>query len=258
MNNTSSTSRARPQSPSSPSPSSSTASSRRTSFHSLHSTTTSASTVQDQPVLQPQPHMPVRLPSQPSSVQIYDALEKEQEAIVNRLQRELSLLREEQQHQHQSRARSPIQLVPGSPHHRRTDSSSSSLSRRASSRSAGYGLASAASAVSDSEDAAQTPNAGTSHMAHSASVSSSSSMQPPSAQPLSSSSRRSSRRSFGSTSGLSSAEDLYLTGLRKENESLKKRVADMMRALSDKDCEIDHLKKELEKFRIEDESAITD
>ncbi|KAK9376259.1 uncharacterized protein V1513DRAFT_457199 [Lipomyces chichibuensis] len=255
MNNTSSTSRAPPHSPPSPSPSSSTASSRRTSFHS---TTTSASTVQDQPVLQPQPNMPVRLPSQPSSVQIYDALEKEQEAIVNRLQRELSLLREEQQHQHQTRARSPIPPVPGSPQHRRTDSSSSSVSRRASSRSTGYGLASAASAVSDSEDAAQTPNAGTSHMAHSASVSSSSSMQPPSAQPLSSSSRRSSRRSFGSTSGLSSAEDLYLTGLRKENESLKKRVADMMRALSDKDCEIDHLKKELEKFRIENESAITD
>ncbi|KAK9245839.1 hypothetical protein V1506DRAFT_537244 [Lipomyces tetrasporus] len=257
MDSTSPTSRLWPHSPAPPSPSSSTASSRRTSFHSLHSTTTSASTVLDQPVIQPQPHMPVRLPSQPSSVQIYDALEKEQEAIVNRLQRELSLLREEQQHQHQTRARSPIP-PPGSPRHRRTDSSSSSLSRRASSRSAGHGLASAASAVSDTEDAAQTPNAGTSHTTHSASVSSSSSMQPPSAQPLSSSSRRSSRRSFGSTSGLSSAEDLFLSSLRKENESLKKRVADMMRALSDKDSEIDNLKKELEKARFGSESAITD
>ncbi|KAK9237853.1 hypothetical protein V1525DRAFT_402666 [Lipomyces kononenkoae] len=257
MSSRSSTSRAQPHSPKSQSPTSSTASSRRTSIHSLHSTTTSASTVQDQLGIQPQPHMPVRLPSQPSSVQIYDALEKEQEAIVNRLQRELSLLREEQQHQNQTRARSPIPPVPGSPHHRRTDSSSSSLSRRASSRSAGYGVW-GASAVSDSEDAAQTPNAGTPHMAHSGSVSSSSSMQPPSAQQLSSSSRRSSRRSFGSTSGMSSADDLYLSGLRKENESLKKRLADVMRALNDKDSEIEHLKKELDKIRVESESAITD
>ncbi|KAK9467837.1 hypothetical protein V1512DRAFT_120789 [Lipomyces arxii] len=231
------------------SPLSSAASSRRTSFHSLHSVTTNASTVID-PALgnppPPQPTMPARLPSQPSSAQIYDALEKEQEAIVNRLQRELSMLREEQQ-----RSRSP---VPSSPsHHRRTESSSSSsLSRRASSRSVIRGSI-PANAISDTEDATPT-YPGMIHR-HTSSVSS---IQPSIHQPLSSSPRRSSRRSFGSTSGLSSAEDLYLSSIRKENETLKKRLAEMARTLSDKDTEIDSLKKALEKVKIDNENAIAD
>ncbi|KAK9458259.1 hypothetical protein V1511DRAFT_485535 [Dipodascopsis uninucleata] len=212
--------------------------------------TASTATMLDQQQLIPiqtQGNLPTRLPSQPSSVQIYDALEKEQEAIVNRLQRELSLLREEQSggtgtlsasssHSHSQRARSPI--PPQSPiaRHRRADStSSSSLSRNPSVRSVGYNVVGqgssggivGTSAISDSEDAGSTTPGG----------------YGASGSLLTGSSRRSSRRSFGSTSGMSSAEDLYISSLRKENEALKKRLMDMTKLLNDKEAELDQLRK---------------
>ncbi|KAK9450589.1 uncharacterized protein V1518DRAFT_218366 [Limtongia smithiae] len=215
--------------------SSSAASSRRASIHS------NATSIFNDPgfalqgnLPQQHPAMPARLPSQPSAVQIYDALEKEQEAIVNRLQRELSLLREEQQ-QAQTQQQQAVQVA--SPRvkngHSRTDSSSSSRSRNASSRSVLTSVG--ASAVSDSEEsvAPPTPSSG----------------YPASFTPQvqrSSSTRRNSRPSFGSTSGMSSAEDLYISSLRKENDSLKKRISELMKTLGEKDADIATLQSTLE------------
>ncbi|KAK7202585.1 hypothetical protein BZA70DRAFT_285437 [Myxozyma melibiosi] len=209
--------RGRVRSPSPLSSASSAASSRRTSFQSA---VTSASTVFDPgPGALAPVQMPTRLPSQPSSVQIYDTLEKEQEAIVNRLQRELSLLREEQTQlaaSAQQRARSPI--AP-SPRHRRTDSSSSSLS-----------ITRAGAPVRSDSDQ------------------SSAQIQR----------RSSSRRSVESGSGLSSADDMYLASLRKENDALKRKLADMAKALGDKENELEALRATLDKIRIDSESAVAD
>ncbi|KAK9383295.1 uncharacterized protein V2V93DRAFT_364779 [Kockiozyma suomiensis] len=210
-----STVRGLPRSPSPLSSASSATSSRRTSFQSA---ATSASTVLE-PIPTATTQLPMRLPSQPSSVQIYDALEKEQEAIVNRLQRELSLLREEQTQtaaSAQQRARSPIAL---SPRHRRTDSSSSSLS-----------LPRATGPVRGDSDQ------------------SSAQIQR----------RSSSRRSIESSSGLSSADDLYLASLRKENDALKRRLTDMAKALGDKEAEIETLRAAINGIRLDSESAVTD
>ncbi|KAK9463659.1 uncharacterized protein V1516DRAFT_668380 [Lipomyces oligophaga] len=222
--------------------SSSTSLSRRaSSVHSTRSISTTASTVLEPqgpiPYLAAaQPTLPSRLPSQPTSVQIYDALEKEQEAIVNRLQRELSQLREE-------RARSPVPPAgrtseSSSPRmtHRRTNSSSSSLSRTTPTRS-GFLLSANASAVSDTEDAASSGPIYSNNNTM---------MQPPVSVQRASSSRRSSRPSFESTSGLSSAEDMAISNLRKENDALKKRLNDLLKQLSDKDSQIETLRKELD------------
>ncbi|VVT51185.1 uncharacterized protein SAPINGB_P003012 [Magnusiomyces paraingens] len=207
-------------------------------------------------------NQPTRFPTTPTPGEIYDTLEREQEAIVNKLQKEIAHLRNER-----SRSRS------------RSTSSSTSISRHPSTRSV-YSL-------SDTEDhhfsghkniasgaghaVPPVASAGTANIATPSSSSSSSSSSitigltpgssgtpvyqqlqqsaqqlQPSQQPAGSGSTaassittpRPARKSFGSVS----EDSPILLNLRKENDNLKKRLADLTLKLAEKDKEIERLK----------------
>uniref|UniRef100_A0A060T6T7 ARAD1C22968p n=1 Tax=Blastobotrys adeninivorans TaxID=409370 RepID=A0A060T6T7_BLAAD len=128
---------------------------------------------------------PPKLPTPMTTGDVYDAMEREQEAIVNRLQREIATLKTERD---QSRSRSRSQ-------------SGSSLSRNPSQKS-----------VSDIESTPNRAGGGSKR----GSIS---------------------RASFSSQSG-----DEY-SSLRRENESLKKKLADLSLRLAEKDAEIERLRK---------------
>lgn len=140
---------------------------------------------------------PIKTPSNPAEV--FDALERENENIVNKLQREISQLRHER-----SRSRS------------QSTSSSCSVSRNPSIKSVyspgdghghGHGHSSASSSVGPEDSG---PGA----------------------------LQRSSRGSF------SNSEDSSLVHLlRKENEMLKNKLADLSIKLTEKDSEIESLHK---------------
>ncbi|CAN6667057.1 hypothetical protein TRVA0_039S00254 [Trichomonascus vanleenenianus] len=131
---------------------------------------------------------PTKFPAPMNNAEIYDTMEKEQEAMVNKLQREISNLRSER-----SRSRS------------QSTSSSSSVSRHASIRSV-Y-------SISDAEELASRPGA-----------------------------YRSSRPSFGAVAGAPAVDDSsLLVSLRKENELLKKKLADLNVKVAEKDAEIKRL-----------------
>lgn len=139
--------------------------------------------------------IPTRFPTAPTSVEIYDSLEREQEAIVNKLQREISALKGDAS----IRSRS------------QSTSSSSSISRRPSTRSV-YS--------SDTEEV------------HSTGL-----LIPPS--PLVA--QRTSRSSF---SGPGANDESAVASLKRENESLKRRLAELSLKVSEKDKEIEFLKRE--------------
>lgn len=130
---------------------------------------------------------PIRSPVPMNNAEIFDTLEKEQEAMVNKLQREISHLKSER-----SRSRS------------QSTSSSSSISRNTSIRSR-Y-------SISDAEDLTT---------------------------------KQPAQRSGGSRTSFSksgSADDNSLIQqLRKENDQLKKKLADLSIRLTEKDHEIEHL-----------------
>ncbi|ANB14533.1 hypothetical protein AWJ20_2128 [Sugiyamaella lignohabitans] len=124
---------------------------------------------------------PTKFTGPMSSVEIYDVLEKEQEAIVNKLQREINHLKTER-----SRSRS------------QSTSSSSSMTRNPSIRSI-Y-------SVSDAEEQYPGSSAPAGSVATAAATH-----------------RRGSRPSFGSVIDDSSV----INSLRKENEVLKKKIAEL-------------------------------
>lgn len=130
------------------------------------------------------PPNPVRSPVPMNQAELFDVMEKEQEAIVNKLQREISHLKSER-----SRSRS------------QSTSSSSSMSRNASVRSR-Y-------SISDAEDMG------------------------------SKQAQRGSRTSFSMTG--QSDDNTLIQQLRKENDQLKKKLADLSIKLTEKDHEIEHL-----------------
>lgn len=124
-----------------------------------------------------------------NTAEVYDAMEKEQEAIVNKLQREISNLKTER-----SRSRS------------QSTSSSSSLSRNPSIRSN-------SAIISDAEE---------------------------NANPVSSNNNRSRGQSRPSFSGM--MDDNVVSSLKKENEVLKRKLADLSIKLTEKDNEIERWK----------------
>ncbi|KAK9472319.1 uncharacterized protein V1510DRAFT_435407 [Dipodascopsis tothii] len=152
--------------------------------------------------------LPTRLPPattapSASSVAIYDALEREQEAIVNKLQRELSLLREEST---RSRSRSP---------------SNASLSSATSSASAGVAEHRRANSTSSTHSAAREDG-----------------LAP-----------RDARRSFGAAAAVPPALAVPAppggkeAALRKENDALKKKLAEMARLLAERERELEALRR---------------
>lgn len=161
------------------------------------------------------PAAPIRFPTAPNTGEIIDSFEREQEAIVNKLQKEIA------------------QLKGGTARSRsRSTSSSSSISRHPSTRSA-YSF-------SDTED--HHPNI---------SVNSDSSTAPgkplasglnTSSAPVQSVSNRSSRASFSSVTSLSDDQSTAVQTLRKENEALKKKLAELSTKLAEKDKQIEKMK----------------
>lgn len=124
-----------------------------------------------------------------NTAEVYDAMEKEQEAIVNKLQREITNLKTER-----SRSRS------------QSTSSSSSLSRNPSMRSN-------SAIISDAEENAN-----------------------PSSTSNNNRSRGQSRPSF------SGMDDNFVSSLKKENDLLKRKLADLSIKLTEKDNEIERWK----------------
>lgn len=172
----------------------------RLSSHARKSSTSSvASFDPTDPATATAAGLPSRFPTAPTSVEIYDLLEREQEAIVNKLQREISALKGSGDASIRSRSQST--------------SSSSSVSRRPSTRSL-YS--------SDTEEVYT--GAGM--------------LIPPS--PLVA--QRASRSSFSGPAA-NTADESLVASLKRENESLKRRLAELSLKVSERDKEIEALKR---------------